>query len=77
MVLSNLSVNLEDQLLSLEEVSKNLKLTLLCSDVEISADIDSYGGVMSDNGTLICNGDFVKYSDGGTFVSSTKLCELT
>ena len=54
----------------------NSQLTLLC-DVELTKEVNIFGGVMSDSGTLISNGDFVMYSDGDISVSLFYISKTT
>ena len=48
--------------MTLNEIS-NSSLTLLCSDVELTRPVETFGGVMGDNSALINIGDFVNYHD--------------
>lgn len=66
-ILGDLSITLGDLGgLTLKQVQQNQHLTLLCSDIPLTAKVDVYGGVMSRNCSLISIGDFVKFSDSGT-----------
>lgn len=61
----------------MKEIEENSKLTLLLSGVESSKNADLYGGVMSDQTTLISNGDFVTYSDDETAVTTVSYYTCT
>ena len=66
-MLNTIKVTVEDLgELSLNQVQANSRLSLLCTDVELSSLVDVYGGLMSKTCTLIHNGDFVKFSDSET-----------
>lgn len=67
--------------MTLDEVSRHPSLSF-CSEVELSATVAVYGGMMSDSSMLIHLGDFVKYSDSSpaamvrSFVSIRHECAL-
>lgn len=62
-----MSVSLADLgTVTLNQVKENSSLSLLCLDVELETLVDVYGGMMSKKGTLIHNGDFIKFCDSQT-----------
>ncbi len=49
--------------MTFSEIRSNQSLTLLCSDVELTKSVVTFGAVMGDNSTMIHVGDFIKYHD--------------
>lgn len=69
-VLGTLRVSLSDLgEMSLNEINNDHNLTLLCSDIELDARVDTYDGLMSTTCKLIHTGEFVNFSDTQTLVS--------
>lgn len=65
-VLGDLSISLmEFGDITLSAVQDHPSLTLLCSGMELTKPVDTFGGVMGFS-TLIHVGDFVKYCDQGS-----------
>lgn len=52
--------------LTLSQVNADPNLTLLCRDIEMTAEVDVYNAVMSRDSTLINNGDYIKFSDNSS-----------
>jgi hypothetical protein len=66
-VLGTVRVSVDDLgELSLNDIRVNPQYTLLCSEVEMTAHVDVYGGLMSKACEMIHCGDFVKFSDSQT-----------
>ena len=77
-MLGNLSVSLlELGDKTLNAVKSSESVTLLCSDVELTALVDTFGGLMSKESSLINIGDFVKYCDHNSATAEVKLCMMS
>ena len=64
--------------LSVADIRGNSQLTLLCSDIDLSEEVDVYGGVMSKFRTLVSVGNFIEYSDNeGSAVTVSVFMHVT
>ena len=72
-MLSTLRVNLNDtRERTMEEIEGDSQLTLLC-DIDLSSEVNVFGGVVSESGTMLVNGSFVNYFDNETALDSVCL----
>ena len=72
-MLSTLRVNLNDtRERTMEEIEGDSQLTLLC-DIDLSSEVNVFGGVVSESGTMLVNGSLVNYFDNETALDSVCL----
>ncbi len=68
--LGNICVSLNKSKPTLSQVKDDPNITLLCPDVELTAEVDEYKSVMGEDCTLINAGDYIKFLDSGPSASA-------